>query len=211
MRHDAPGGPGGPDEPGGPDAGGPADAETVAAPPTDWAVCRGQTTAGQSTEGRRAEADGTAPAAIWDAIASRIEHPIPRDGSDRPWPGTSAPRPTGRRSAHRAGIIAGTASATVAVAVIVVLGVEVDHLRHRVSRLSADTDAGTLAVAARHALVDPRSRRITLTGTGSANSPRPRSSRYLLVPRSCSIPGSWHYRQDTSTSSGPLSIVEPSP
>jgi anti-sigma-K factor RskA len=125
-------------------------------------------TKGRRAEARPAHADGSAPAAIWDAIASRIERPAPGYGSNRlPWPGTSAPPPSGRRNAHRAGILAGTASATVAVAVIAVLGVEVDHLRHRVSHLSADTDTSTLAAAARHALVDPRSRRITLTGTGS--------------------------------------------
>ena len=61
--------------------------------------------------------------------------------------------------------------AAAAVAAIALLGVEVAHLDHRLNQVTAASAGRSLTAAARNALLDPSTQRITLTGVGPGPSP----------------------------------------
>ena len=67
--------------------------------------------------------------------------------------------------------------AAAAVAAIALLGVEVGHLDHRLNQVTAASAGRTLTAAARSALLDPSTQRITLTGGG----PDPSIAAVLVV------------------------------
>jgi hypothetical protein len=109
-----------------------------------------------------------APDGLWDRIAVRMHESPPELRLDRIRPRMATPperrpgssRPASRRVLQWRWVAPVAAAAAIAVAV---LGVEVAHLSSRPSTVSGPTMAQV-----RHALAEPGSRKVTLTGGGSA-------------------------------------------
>jgi Anti-sigma-K factor rskA/Putative zinc-finger len=129
--------------------------------------CRDEVAGYQQTAAMLANSGGEAPAGVWDAIAARIEAP-PKPIRPSPLlPGAKSGESTVQRRL-RPGVARRVAllTAAAAIAAIALLGVEVDHLDHRLNQVTAASAGRTLSAAARNALLDPSTQRLTLTGVG---------------------------------------------
>jgi anti-sigma factor RsiW len=150
----------------------PAEAATVRAHLDECPRCRDEVAQHQQTAAMLANTGSQAPAALWDAIATRIEPPPTMGqrfpGLQRP----SRPRPArGRRIRPRQARRAAALVAAAAIAVIAVLGVQVSRLDHRLNQVASASAAQGLSAAARTALLDPGGRRITLASARRGGPP----------------------------------------
>jgi hypothetical protein len=134
--------------------------------------CRAELAGHRQTAALLAGPPGNAPSGLWDGIAGRLNRPAGTAEPPRP-PG---PSPKGSLQPVRARWASSRLTrrvvAVVAVAAAVAiafLGVEVGHLNHRLNQVAAGTAAQNVSQAARLALLDPGSRRIVLTGSGSGS------------------------------------------
>jgi hypothetical protein len=145
------------------------EAAAVEAHLADCPRCRDDLANYRQTAAVLAGPGGEAPPGLWDGIAARITPPADQTSPGSP-PGLrpmggSAPAQAGLASSRVVRVVAAVVAVAAAVA-ITVLGVEVAHLNHRVNQVAAGTTAQNVSEAARHALLDPQSRRIVLTGPG---------------------------------------------
>jgi hypothetical protein len=141
---------------------------------------------------------GEAPPRVWDAIAARIEGSAP-GGGHPPMPVLLHKRAgrAGWRQPSR--LLAATAGA--AAAVVIGVGViQVDHLDHRVSQLTAAArqSGGFQGLAA--ALVDPSTRHLILTSTRPGTKPLgelvivPSGNAYLVGSGMAALPPTSTYQ-----------------
>lgn len=131
--------------------------------------CHDEVTQHQQVAGMLAVSGGEASPTVWDGIAARLAVPVPGPRVSPPiGPRSSggSPGPTTGRGRSRLGLRIGTLVAAAAAAAIAILGVEVDHLDHRLNQLAAASAAPNLANTARTALLDPQSRRVVLRNPG---------------------------------------------
>jgi Anti-sigma-K factor rskA/Putative zinc-finger len=118
-----------------------------------------------------ANTGGEAPAGVWDGIAARIDSPARPTSGFPPPPRRASDEPIVQRPRPRAARRAMAGAAGVAAAAIVLLGVEVGHLDHRLNQVTAASAGQTLTGAARNALLDPSAQRVTLARVGPGSSP----------------------------------------
>ena len=115
--------------------------------------CRAEVLDHREVAAWMAHAGSPAPPAVWDRIASSLE-----DAPDL----TLAPVRELRPARRGVSLRVAAAAATVAAAVIGVLGVKVVDDGRRIDDLASSTERQQLARAANAALVDPQARRIAL-------------------------------------------------
>jgi anti-sigma-K factor RskA len=140
---------------------------------------------------------GVAPTAVWDAIAAKIEGSSPAADGHPPMPvllNKSRRRSGWRQPSRWLGAIAAAAAA-------VVIGagtVQIAHLNHRVSQLTATARQSGAFEGAAAALVDPSARHLVLMATHPSTKPLgelvilPSGSAYLIASDMAPLP-------DTST------------
>jgi anti-sigma factor RsiW len=151
------------------DAVGPGEAAAVREHLATCPRCRDEVTQHQQVAGILAASGGEASPTVWDGIAARLAVPGPGTRVPpriAPRPTGTSPGPTNGRGRSRLGLRIGALVAAAAAAAIAVLGVEVDHLDHRLNQVAAAAAAPSLANAARTALLDPQSRRVVLRNPG---------------------------------------------
>ncbi|MGH9056776.1 MAG: anti-sigma factor domain-containing protein [Acidimicrobiales bacterium] len=129
--------------------------------------CRQEVAEYQQAAAMLANSGEDAPAGVWDAIVSKIETAPIQTTATAAMLGRQAAKPvTSRRIRPQVARRAGALVAAAAAAAIAVLGVQVAHLDHRLSQVTAASAGQNLSAAARVALLDPSARRIALTGAG---------------------------------------------
>jgi anti-sigma-K factor RskA len=133
--------------------------------------CRDDVAHYQQAATMLANTGAEAPAGVWDAIAARIEAPPSSTARFPPLPRPASDEAAVRRLRPRMARRAVTAAVAVAAVAIVLLGVEVGHLDHRLNQVTAASAGQALTGAARNALLDPSAQRITLARVGSGSSP----------------------------------------
>jgi anti-sigma factor RsiW len=134
--------------------------------------CRDEVAHHHQTAGLLASSGGEAPAELWDGIASRLKRPPDMSGPPRPLPlgpRRGSPPAQTKWTSSRLARGVGALIAVAAAVAIIVLGVQIAHLNHRVNQVAASRGTQNLSEAARLALLDPQSRRIVLTGSGPAS------------------------------------------
>jgi anti-sigma-K factor RskA len=142
---------------------------------------------------------GEAPTGVWDAIAARIEGSSPPGNHRPPMPVmlTSSRRSSGWRQPSRwlAAAVAAAAAAVIAVGTL-----QIDHLDHRVSRLTAAARQAGGFQGAAAALVDPAARHLILTSTGPEPKALgelvilPTGSAYLIASNMAPLPATSTYQ-----------------
>jgi anti-sigma-K factor RskA len=153
------------------DAVDPFEAAAVRAHLVDCPRCRDEVNHHQQAAAMLANTGGDAPAEVWDAIANRLDQPVPAK-RDFPWP-KATPRvghSRSRRRPHRVSMRAGGLLVTAAVTCCV-LGAALGRLDHQISHPGVASAAPSLSAAARDALLDPTSARVVLKSTGVAPQP----------------------------------------
>jgi hypothetical protein len=176
----------------------PDEAELVAAHLTGCPRCAQEVDEHRQTIGLLAAGGaGEAPTGVWDAIAARIEGSSPAAGSRPPMP-VLLSRSRRRSGWQQPSRWLGAAAAAAAAVVIGAGIVQIAHLDHRVSQLTAAARESGGFQGAAAALVDPSARHLVLTATRPAAKPLgelvilPSGSAYLIASDMAPLP-------DTST------------
>jgi hypothetical protein len=143
---------------------------------------------------------GEAPTGVWDAIAARIEGSSPAGGGRRP-PTPLLLHRSRRRAAWRQPSRWLAAGAAAAAALVIGAGsVQIDHLDHRVSQLTAAARQSGGFQGAAAALVDPTARHLVLTSTRPAAKRLgvlvilPSGSAYLIASGLAPLPAASTYQ-----------------
>jgi anti-sigma-K factor RskA len=180
-----------------------AEAQRVAAHLAACPRCSQEVDALRQTIGLLAAAGaGEAPTGLWEAIGARIEGSPPAGDSRPPVPallGRTRRKPGWRRPSRWLGAAAGAAAA--AAAVIIASGtIQIAHLEHRVSQLTAAAGQSGGFQGAAAALIDPSARRLLLTSTRPETKPLgelvilPSGSAYLIASGMAPLPATSTYQ-----------------
>jgi hypothetical protein len=178
----------------------PDEAERVSAHLADCPRCAQEVGDHRQTIGLLAAGGaGEAPPGLWDAIAARIEGSSPAGDSRPPMPALLGR--TRRKAGWRQPSRWLVASAAAAAAGIIASGtIQIAHLDHRVSQLTAAARQSGGFQGAASALVDPSARHLVLTSTRSEAKPLgellilPSGSAYLIASNMAPLPAASTYQ-----------------
>ena len=177
------------------DAVDPQEAELVTSHLADCPRCAQEYDQHRESVGLLASAGGPAPDHLWERISRAIGSDAAEAGTPGP-PRLLAGRPLRPPVWKRPLVWAATAVAVAAAVLIGVQTAQIDHLNHRVDRLSAP--AGPQGLAA--ALVNPAARHLVVTSTTSTAEPLaqlvilPSGGAYLVGSRLAALPASRTYQ-----------------
>lgn len=178
----------------------PDETESVTAHLPDCPRCAQEVDEHRQTMGLLAAGGaGEAPTGIWDAIAAGIGGPSPAS-DDRP-PAPALLGSTRRKAGWQQPSRWLGAAAAAAAAVIIASGtIQIAHLDHRVSQLTAAARQSGGFQGAAAALVDPTARRLVLTSTRPETKSLgelvilPSGSAYLIAPGMAPLPATSTYQ-----------------